>query len=621
MAVDVELAEIRDFLAAHPPFDALPVTILERLPARLSIEYVRRGRDIVSPGRDAAGLLVVRSGAVDIRDARGRLVDRGEAGACVGASSVLGGHPSSVRVTAIEDCLLLVVPAEVATRLAAEHEGFAAFFDSQRSNLLRGALELQRASATGGAILQTRVREMLTRPPVATGTAASVREAAATMAAAGVSSLLVMDGERLVGIVTDRDLRHRVLAAGLDPSEPVTAIMTREPVTGSADALAVEVLLEMVARNIHHLPIVQALRPIGVVTTTDLVRLEHSDPVYLVGDIGKQPDVAGVASAGARLAGVVEGLVVQDVSAQDIARVVTGVGDAVERRLLELAEERLGPPPVPYCWVTLGSRARHEQALAADQDNALVLSDDATDEHAAYFEALATFVVDALVACGYPRCAGNYMATNPDLRQTLDQWRAAVADWVADPTPDAVRQVSVFVDLRPVHGDAHLVGPLAAEIARLAPASRLLLARLAEQAVENEPPLGFFRGFVLEKEGEHRDTLDVKRGGIGAIVELSRVLALSIGTGSVGTLPRIDAAVTARVIGPERGADLRDAFEFISYLRLRHQAARVRAGDPPDSFLDPAELSASDKRHLRAAFGIIRSAQTALSHLYPVPPA
>ena len=448
-----------------------------------------------------------------------------------------------------------------------------------------------------------------------------MREAAATMAAAGVSSLLVMEGARLVGIVTDRDLRNRVLAADLDPSTPVTAIMTPEPVTGSADALAVEVLLEMVARNIHHLPIVEPSGPVGVVTTTDLVRLEHSDPVYLVGDIGKQRDVAGVAAVGARLAGVVEGLVAQDVSARDIARVVTGVGDAVERRLLELAEERLGPPPVPYCWVTLGSRARHEQALAADQDNALVISDDATDEDAAYFEALATFVVEALVECGYPRCRGNYMATNPDLRQTLAQWREAVADWLTEPTPNSVRQASVFLDMRPVHGDARLVDRLAAEVVRRAPASRLFLARLTEQAIENEPPLGFFRGFVLEKEGAHKDTLDVKRGGIGAIVELARVLALSVGTGALGTPARIDAAVAARVIGEERGADLRDAFELVSYLRLRHQVARVRAGEVPDSFLDPTALSAADKRHLREAFGIIRSAQTALAHLHPAPSA
>ena len=305
----------------------------------------------------------------------------------------------------------------------------------------------------------------------------------------------------------------------------------------------------MVGRHIHHLPIVDAAgRPVGIVTTTDLLRLEQANPVYLAGDIAKQPDVAGVARVSNRLPQVVQALVEQDASADDIGRVVTAVGDAVERRVIALAEADLGPPPVPYCWVALGSRARLEQALAADQDNAIVIDDAMQPEHAAWFEALATRVTDDLVACGYPRCPGDVMATNPRWRQPLARWRQEFSSWLHQPVPDAILGASIFFDMRPVHGDPTLVATLQRHVLAASPSSKVFLAHLAKQATANEPPLGFFRGFVLEKAGDHRHTLDIKRGGIGAVVELARAHALSVGSPAVNTQARIEAAREAGVL-------------------------------------------------------------------------
>jgi CBS domain-containing protein len=484
---------------------------------------------------------------------------------------------------------------------------------------MSGAVASLQLSSTGSAILKTRVRDLVGREPVSVATTATVREAAQVMSEHGVSSLLVMDGEQLAGIVTDRDLRTRVLAADVDPGVGVTTVMTAGPVTGAVDALAFEVLLEMVGRHIHHLPIVDAAgRPVGIVTTTDLLRLEQANPVYLAGDIAKQPDVAGVARVSNRLPQVVQALVEQDASADDIGRVVTAVGDAVERRVIALAEADLGPPPVPYCWVALGSRARLEQALAADQDTAIVIDDAMQPEHAPWFEALASRVTDDLVACGYPRCPGDVMATNPRWRQPLARWRQEFSSWLHQPVPDAILGASIFFDMRPVHGDQTLVATLQRHVLAASPSSKVFLAHLAKQATANEPPLGFFRGFVLEKAGDHRHTLDIKRGGIGAVVELARAHALSVGSPAVNTQARIQAAREAGVLGDERADDLRDAYEFISYVRLRHQAAQVRRGDPVDNFVAPDDLSSFDKRHLREAFAIVRAAQSAMAHRYPL---
>lgn len=375
----------------------------------------------------------------------------------------------------------------------------------------------------------------------------------------------------------------------------------------------------MVGRRIHHLPIVDADgRPTGMVTTTDLVRLEQANPVYLVGDITKQQDVAGVAAVAGRLPAVVESLVGQDASADDIGRIVTAVGDAVERRILALAQESLGPAPGAWCWLTLGSRARLEQALAADQDHALILDDDVTDEGLAWFADLAALASDGLAQAGYPRCRGDIMATNPAYRMRLSQWRTAFGRWIQQPTPEAVLNAGVFFDLRPVAGEAGLAASLQEHLLAHAPGAPVFLAHLATSATRNTPPLGFFRGFVFERAGEHKDRLDIKRGGIGSVVELARVHALELGSPALNTQARLADAEAAGMIGAERGADLRDAFEFVSYVRLRHQAVQVRAGQAPDNMVRPDDLSSFDKRHLREAFAIIREAQSALGRRHSV---
>jgi CBS domain-containing protein len=618
MSLDVELAEVRDFLAEHHPFDDLPRQQLERLATMLKIEYFRRGTRIIARGEENHHLYIVRSGAVELHDMHGGFMDRGEVGTSFGSYTLVQGNPANFEAVALEDTLCLVMDADTFHALSTTYPIFGHYFDLQRTSRMRGAVASLHLTNSGSAILKTNATDIINRPAVSVQATESIRAAALVMSHKRVSCLLILDEAKLVGIVTDRDLRNRVVASGIDTDLPVTCVMTPDPFTGSADALAFQILMEMTSRNIHHLPILTPEgRPEGVITTTDLMRLEQTNPIYLVGDITQAEDVSGVAEVSKRLSAIVELLVTQDASAEDIGRIVTAVGDAVERRVLGLAEAHLGPAPVPYCWVSLGSRARQEQALAADQDNALILDNEVLPEHAAYFEALATFVCDALVECGYPRCPGDIMATNPRWRVPLNQWRAEFTTWLTEPVPDAILRASIFFDMRPIYGDPRLFHKLRKHFLKQAPSAKLFLAHLTKRAVENEPPLGFFRGFVLEKHGANRATLDIKRGGVGAVVELARVLALSIGSRAVNTQTRLAAAVDAGVLSPERGQDLRDAFEFISYVRLRHQAAQVRAGKDTDNFVAPDDLSSFEKRHLREAFAIVRSAQSSLSHRYP----
>lgn len=632
--MDVELAEIRDFLAAHPPFDGLPAAELDALPAVLKVRYARRGTRLMTVGEPNDEVFVVRSGAVDIRDSSGALVERGEVGTCFGTTTVIEGGDSRFTIEAIEDLLVLVLPGEQWHALAGRSPEFRSFFAGQRKARMRGALASVHLADTGSAILRTRVGDMANRTPVTAPPGITVREAAQRMSEANVSSLLIVEADRLAGIVTDRDLRRRVVAAGLDTSVPVSEVMTAEVSTAAPDDLAFEVLLRMMDGRIHHLPIWDPYpapgRAVGVVTSTDLVRLEHANPVYLVRDVAGQDDVAGLARVTARLPGTVARLVSQDATASDIGRVVTAVGDAVTRRLIALAEAELGPPPVAYAWLALGSQARLEQVLGSDQDHAIVYADPESDapdapgerdddpaaDADAYLRRLAEMVVDGLEACGYPRCPGDVMATAAKCRRSSSQWRSAFGEWIREPDPDAVLATAIFFDARPLHGDAALATTLLDSAVPMANANPRFVALLARKAAGHAPPLGFFRNFVLGREGEQKDSLDLKWGGVGAVQEMARVLALASGSTATGTLERLEAAAHAGRIGADRAAELADAYEFLAYVRLRHQVQRTQAGLPPDNYVRPNDLTAFEKRHLRDAFTAVRSAQTFLERSF-----
>lgn len=614
--MDVELAEVRDFLAMHAPFDSLTREVLDGLPAQLSARYYRRGSVLVTAGRENNEMFVLRSGAIDIIDTHGSLVERSEVGTCFGMSAVISGGVSKYTMTAHEDSLVLVMPGKLFLDLMASQPAFSRFFMAQQAGRMRSAVEAVQVTDSGGAVLKTRVKDMLKREPICAPPDTPIREAARIMSERRISALLITIDGRLEGIVTDRDLRNKVVAINRDSTDPVSEIMTVDPVTMPLHSLAFECLLEMAQRGLHHLPVVDGDRVVGLVSAGDLMRLEQANPIYLVGDIAAQNDLAGLKSSAARLPSVVETYIAQDASADDINRVVTAIGDAITRKLINFAEAELGPPPVRYCWVALGSQARLEQGLQSDQDNAIIIDDSVTEADREWFAQLADRVCSGLVECGYPACPGDMMASNPKWRQPLRQWGLYFSGWINEPEPDALLNAQTFFDMRPLYGDNELFSRLQRSVVSWAPKANRFLAYLAKQTQQWTPPIGFFREFVLETEGEHKDTLDIKAGGIIAIVQMARLFTLSKGLTPVNTIARLKAAAGASALTEENAQDLADAFEFITYMRLRHQVRQLRAGQEPDSHIKPAELTAFEKRHLREAFQIIRKMQNALAFIY-----
>lgn len=459
------------------------------------------------------------------------------------------------------------------------------------------------------ALFQTRLGDLLHRPPISIPAEASVRAAAERMREAGVSCLLVdLPPPQGPGILTDRDLRSRVLAAGQPDTTPVSAVMSAPAVTLPADTLVFEALLLLLERGIHHLPVSEGGRVIGLVTHTDILRQQRSSPVFLARQLERAEGLAGLRAYCDQVAGTVDALLDAGARVSDIGRVVAVAHDALLQRLLREAEAALGPPPAPYAWLVLGSEGRFEQTLRTDQDNALAYADDAPPAAAAYFTALAERVVAALVACGFPRCPGDIMATNPHWRQPIGAWQGDFRRWVHVPDEQALMRAAIFFDFRQVHGALDAAAALRPPITE-ARENTLFLARLAHAALRQAPPLTLFRQVQLERRGELRGTVDLKLRGSGMVVDLARLFALEAGVSATATVARLRESWPASSLGEEEAERLIAAFELIGLLRLRHQRAQIARGEPPSNQILFAALGPLERRELKESLQAIASVQ------------
>lgn len=609
---------VQEFLRAHHPFDQLSEQILGAIVERLESRSASAGSTILEPGKRNDALWIIRNGAAEVHDAAGSLLARLGEGDSFGTRSLSRDGEVHARVSAIEDSTLLCLPAEDFNRLTGRHAQFRYFFGADSMKRLRGALQIQEQGESAGfSLMTTPVLEMLTGGPITVDASASIHDAARKMTDHRVSSLLVVANDALVGIVTDRDLRSRVIASGIPYDNPVRDVMTDSPHTISPSDYTHDALIEMARNGFHHLPVLDGNRIVGMITSTDILHRRSASPLYVIGEIYRCNDVECLTAATKRLPHLLVGLVDANASAHSIGHIVTSVGEAVTNRLLTLAEKKLGAAPVPFVWMSGGSQARNEQTALSDQDNCLLLSDDYDErKHGEYFEALARFVCDGLNACGYIYCPGEVMAMTTKWRQPLSVWKRYFETWINQPKPEALLNATVFFDLRLIQGDAELFRALQAHFLERAKANRIFQAYLAANALQFQPPLGFFRNFVLVKGGEHDHTLDLKHRGVVPIIDLARVYALATGVADVNTRDRLAKATGEGGLSADGSADLSDALEFISAIRLRHQATQAKAGRKPDNYVPPADLSQFERNHLKDAFTVVRTMQSSLSQRF-----
>ncbi|EIV8466686.1 CBS domain-containing protein [Vibrio vulnificus] len=572
---------IVDFLIRIDPFDKLPKALVESLANSVQIKYLVKGETIsFSSLCERRYLYIIRTGAIEQRtptgELRARLGHEDQFGFTFLAP--LDSAENGYQAEAIEDALLYLIPHHELKKVCDSHPEFADYFTAQANLRLSSAVNFVCQKEEKGLFFRT------------------VGEIASENIA-------------IVGLVTDRDMTASVVALERDVNDSIETVMTLNPVLIESDAKVIQAISLMLQYNIRCLPVVNNGKVSGLLTTTHLVHNHRTQSLFLIEKIKYASSINALAALKEERQTIFQALVESGVSAEIQGKVMSMIMDAFTRRLIQLNEEVLGPPPCDYAWMVAGSHARNEVHMLSDQDSAIVLSDDATDEHKLYFTHLAMRVCNGLAACGYPLCDGKYMAASPKWCQPVSRWKEYYQKWVASPEYNKLLSISVFLEVRSVHGNRELVEQIQQHLHHCIQRSANFIPALVRDAIDTQPPLGIFNHLVLEKGGQNSNTLNIKKYALNLIIDLARIFSLSAGGSLTGTEERFRFAAEHGTLSKGSCDNIIGAYRFITQVRFRHQLNAILARKTPDNHISPDEFSSFERKHLKDAFKIISEMQ------------
>ena len=594
--------QVEDFLNTSAPFDILDKEQKLELVKHTELIYLTAD-NVGDLQKGKSSLFLIQNGQFSVQDSDAPLRHLSE-GDYFGYTNIMEKRNFSLSISVDSPGLVYCFEASAVTPLF-ELPAIRNFFDGLRNN----ALQNHAISDSNSMWLYKGLEDVINKSPVSVDVETSITVAAQIMTNQKVSSLLVTREDKLIGIITDRDLRSRVVAASLDIHLPVSHIMTPNPAQIMGNRTLFDALALMTERNIHHLPVIdqQTLVPLGMVTASDIIRHQRGNVLFIIGELSKAENLYELTrlswqlphyfSAHAKKAGD-----------YDIAgKILSQATDIMTRKLIGFFQQANGKAPIMFAWLVYGSQAREDQTMGSDQDNGLLLAERPSEAQAEYFAKMADYVCNGLAKCGIKLCDGNIMASNPKLRLSLEEAIEEAKRWVKAPTKDAIMHFNIFLDVRCAAGDISLFKQLQRQRAPLMK-QNMFLAALTRNSNEISVPLSMFQKFIYEKGRKEKDVIDLKTRAVALINNIARIYALADGVTLPNTLARLDALSENSQLSKRDATNLRDIWLFLNRLRWRHQLENKVT----DNRVSVSSLSSIEKHQLKAAFKAIERTNQAM---------
>lgn len=616
------------FLSDMAPFSFIPENVLEDMAGKIKPAHFPAGAFILRQGKSSVRhLYIILKGSIEIyyekdneKTLRGFLGEKDTYG---GISMLLNNEISVRTLEAREDSFFYLLPRDVFLKTCGDHKEFSEYFTSAfgRRMLDRSYSNMMIKSAgTLDDSLQffnRPVSDFFTPHVVSCDMGRSIRETAVEMTRQKSGVVLVKNaGGEYVGIVTDNDLRSRVIAKGHDIDRPIHEIMSPSVRAVPATALVFEALIKMMKRNIKRLAVTDHKdRVCGVVTNQNLLAAQTESPLMLMRQINEADDIRLIFDKHARLPGMISSLIKSGAEPENINRLITTLSDAILEKCIQFAIDELGEPPARFVFMIMGSEGRKEQTLKTDQDNAIIYEDvprESEERVRDYFLTLGEKVCGWLDQAGYDFCPGGIMAQNPKWNAPMSTWKEYFSKWIYTAKPEALLLASIFFDFRSGYGDADLIAELRKFLFHSLKGWAGFFRHLTENALHFKPPLGFFRNFVVESKGEHRNKFDIK-GAMMPIVDFARVYALKNGIEETNTLGRLEELFKKKVLSRHDYNEISKSYRFLMRLRFVTQIKTIMdEGKKPHNYINPKEISRIEQTMLKEIFKRIVQCQSTL---------
>ena len=626
---------IYDFLKNYPPFKLLSKEELLQICGRIIVKYYQAEDFIFKQGDEPdSNIYVVREGAVHLlreEDGQRTIVETCDEGDVFGIRPLLAEENYLLSAKVIEESLVYAIPVEVFSAALNDNPQVALYMATtfasgagQRYTMgHKPSLFLDDKSP---ALSQFNLVELQSlersKRPVSCEPDTSIQDAAMIMSEKEVGSIIIVDHEmKPVGIVTDKDFRKKVVTGKVGLSETVSEIMSSPVLTVSPRVTVADVQIEMVKNRINHLCITEdgsrRTKVIGVISEHDLMVSNGNNPAILIKEIQRSKNGGALKNIRERAEVLLKRYIYQEVAISFISTVMTEINDAIIQQCLIIAEASLDQdqwkrPTARYCWLALGSEGRSEQLLRTDQDNALVFEDVEEAEYDStktYYLELASRATALLNQVGFEYCPADMMASNPNWCLSITEWQAQFSKWIHEPTPQAVMYCTIFFDFRPIRGVKKLAGELADHIFAQLDDQTIFLSFLARNALQNPPPLTFFRNFVVEHGGEHKDEFDIKARAMMPLADAARVLILNARVSRVNnTFKRFEKMAELEPNNKELYEQAASAYEVL----MRYRTLQGLKNSDSGRFFKPTELTKMQRINLRNAFLPIKDLQSLL---------
>ena len=606
----MEKDKIQRFLASYIPFSFLKEEELRILTQNVTMQKFKRGEKILHQGEAPVKYLYVLYKGLVFLLTDSYIVKRIKPGEVFGIMSIVFGTPVRLSAFAEEDSICILIP----------HEDFKKVFDLNRNfstyyiNLLEGRFtalyklhekEFVRPPERYPAIIK--VRDILARDVVSCLPDKSIQDAINLMYKEGVGSIVVVDKEKKpLGIITARDLR-KIIAEKIDLSQPISKVMSTPVTCISEDCTIYEAYLLQTSKPLNHLVVVDATNRVkGVVTTKDLIVV--MEPAFSLSVLSKRITKANKVEELKKIyqqtVNAIISLLNRGVGFSEMAEFFSDINDMFTRRVLEIVERKIADEnlwkPVKYVWIVTGSGGRKEQVLRTDQDNAIIYDDDTDEKGEKFLEELANLTIEYLTELGIPKCKANYMASNPKWRKSLGEWKNIFSSWIRSSSisRDSLLHLALFLDFRPVYGDENLAQTLKTYV--LDKIDKCSVRSMADVAANIASPISFFGKIKYGRKG-----LDIKLYGLFPILTGVKSLAVEARSPITNTLERIDFLVDNGILTRKTGDELKEAYQFLLTLRLKHQLTQILEGEEPDNHLKPEELTELEENILKECFRVV----------------
>lgn len=425
----------------------------------------------------------------------------------------------------------------------------------------------------------------------------------------------------ILGVVTDQDIRKRVVAKEETYNIPVYKIMTAPIAVISKNALLHEAMFSIREIKSKFIGVKDEFgKIINILTIDEIFNIINYVPEVLIKQIQIAQTITDLENIQKEINLMIRYAFETGVNPQQITRIISSVSDSVIDKLNKLAQEELGPAPVKYVFIILGSVGREEQTMATDQDNAIIYEDvqaDKEEETKTYFLKLGKKVCTWLNHLGYYYCQGNIMAQNPRFCQPLAIWKKYFYSWVTTSEPQDLLDFNIFFDFRPVSGEIELGTQLKQYLNKVIENNPAFFYHLAANALSIKPPLNFFGNIIKESSPQHSNTLDIKKAMM-PIIGYSRLYALKNKIDECNTVARIKALNMINVIQDAEQKKIIQMYDSLMRMRLQHQIDQMKEGKTPDNYINAGKLTELDQVILKKVFSMIGYLQSKISYDFKI---